>query len=36
MTPELLEKYYPRVEGVWTPDLSVIAAIPAKGDCTKV
>jgi ribose transport system substrate-binding protein len=36
MTPELLEKYYPRIQGVWTPDLSVIAAIPAKGDCTKV
>jgi len=36
MTPELLEKYYPRIQGVWTPDLSVIAAIPAKSDCTKV
>jgi len=36
MTPELLEKYYPRIQGVWTPDLNVIAAIPAKGDCTKV
>ena len=36
MTPELLEKYYPKIQGVWTPDLSVIAAIPAKGDCTKV
>lgn len=36
MTPELLEKYYPKINGVWTPDLNVIAAIPAKGDCTKV
>ena len=36
MTPELLEKYYPKTDGVWTPDLNVIAAIPAKGDCTKV
>jgi ribose transport system substrate-binding protein len=36
MTPELLEKYYPKINGVWTPDLNVIAAIPAKSDCTKV
>ena len=36
MTPELLEKYYPKIDGIWTPDLNVIAAIPAKGDCTKV
>jgi ribose transport system substrate-binding protein len=36
MTPELLEKYYPKLQGVWTPDFNVIANIPAKGDCTKV
>jgi ribose transport system substrate-binding protein len=36
MTPELLEKYYPKANGAWTPDLNVIAAIRAKGDCTKV
>lgn len=36
MTPELLDKYYPKIGGIWTPDLNVIAAIPAKGDCTKV
>jgi len=36
MTPELLDKYYPKIEGVWTPDFKVIASIPAKGDCTKV
>lgn len=36
MTPELLEKYYPKRNGVWTPDFNVIAQIPAKGDCTKV
>ena len=36
MTPDLLEKYYPTIKGIWTPDLNVIAAIPAKGDCTKV
>jgi ABC-type sugar transport system substrate-binding protein len=36
MTAEMLEKYYPKVEGVWTPDFEAIAALPAKGDCTKV
>jgi ribose transport system substrate-binding protein len=36
MTPELLDKYYPKLQGVWTPDFNVIASIPAKGDCTKV
>ncbi len=36
MTAEMLEKYYPKIEGVWTPDFAAIAALPAKGDCTKV
>jgi len=36
MTAEKLEKYYPKKDGVWTPDFEAIAAIPAKGDCTKV
>jgi ribose transport system substrate-binding protein len=36
MTADLLEKYYPKIEGVWTPDFNVIAKLPAKGDCTKV
>lgn len=36
MTAELLEKFYPKVDGVWTPDFTAIAALPAKGDCTKV
>ena len=36
MTPELLDKYYPKLQGVWTPDFNVIASIPAKEDCTKV
>jgi hypothetical protein len=36
MTPDLLEKFYPRISGVWTPDFNVIAGVPAKGDCTKV
>lgn len=36
MTAEMLEKYYPKKDGVWTPDFEAIAAIPAKSDCTKV
>lgn len=36
MTAEMLEKYYPKIEGVWTPDFEAIAALTAKGDCTRV
>jgi ribose transport system substrate-binding protein len=36
MTAAMLEKFYPRMEGVWTPDFAAIATLPAKGDCTKV
>jgi ABC-type sugar transport system substrate-binding protein len=36
MTPEKLEKFYPKVDGVWTPDLKSIATLPVKNDCTKV
>lgn len=36
MTAEMLEKYYPKKDGVWTPDFAAVAALPAKGDCTKV
>jgi ribose transport system substrate-binding protein len=36
MTAEMLEKYYPKKAGVWTPDFAAIAALPAKGDCTKI
>ena len=36
MTAELLEKYYPKKDGVWTPDFAAIASIPTKKDCTKV
>lgn len=35
MTAEMLEKYYPRIDGVWTPDFAAIAGLPAKGDCTR-
>ncbi len=36
LTADNLEKYYPKQDGVWTPDLSAIASIPTKGSCTKV
>ncbi len=36
MTAEILEKYYPKKDGIWTPDFEAIAAIPAKSDCTKI
>jgi ribose transport system substrate-binding protein len=36
MTADNLEKFYPKKEGVWTPDFAAIAGLPTKGDCTKV
>jgi ribose transport system substrate-binding protein len=36
MTAGMLEKFYPKVEGVWTPDFAAITALPVKNDCTKV
>ena len=36
LTADNLETYYPKVEGVWTPDFNAIAAIPVKGSCTKI
>lgn len=36
MTPELLEKFYPKKDGVWTPDFEAVAALVVKSDCTKV
>jgi hypothetical protein len=36
MTPEMLERFYPKIDGVWTPDFKAIAALPAKGDCGRV
>jgi ribose transport system substrate-binding protein len=36
MTAEILEKYYPKKDGVWTPDFTAIAGILTKNDCTKV
>jgi hypothetical protein len=36
MTAELLERFYPKINGAWTPDFTVLANVPAKGDCTKI
>ena len=36
MTADNLEKFYPKIDGVWTPDLKAIAAIPRQSDCKKV
>jgi len=36
MTADNLEIYYPKVDGVWTPDFNAIAAIPINGSCTKI
>ena len=36
MTADMLEKFYPKKDGVWTPDFTAIAGLPTKGDCTKV
>jgi len=36
MTADNLEKYYPKKNGVWTPDFTAIASVPTKSDCTKV
>lgn len=36
MTAELLEIYYSKKDGVWTPNLNAIGAIPTKNECTRV
>lgn len=36
MTADMLERFYPKKEGVWTPDFAAIAALPVKTDCTQV
>lgn len=36
MTADMLEKFYPKTDGAWTPDFEAIAALPAKSDCTRV
>ena len=36
MTADVLEKFYPKKNGAWTPDLAVIAALTKQSDCTRV
>lgn len=36
MTADNLENYYPKKDGVWTPDFAAISAISTKSKCTKV
>jgi hypothetical protein len=35
VTAEILPKYYPKIEGAWTPDLQAIAALPAAASCAQ-
>ena len=36
LTAENLEKFYPKKDGVWTPDFTAIAALPTADDCKRV
>ena len=35
VTADLLPKYYPKINGVWAPDLQAVAALPAAVSCTR-
>lgn len=35
MTPELLPRFYPLVEGAWTPDFEAISALPVAHRCAR-
>ena len=35
VTADLLPKYYPKIGGVWTPDLQAVAALPVAVSCTR-
>lgn len=35
LTAENLEKFYPKKDGVWTPDFAAIAALPTTADCKR-
>jgi ribose transport system substrate-binding protein len=35
VTADVLPKYYPKIGGVWTPDLQAIAALPTTVSCTR-
>lgn len=36
MTADNLEMFYPKKDGVWTPDFNAIANLPTKGGCTRI
>ncbi|HKP71089.1 MAG TPA: sugar ABC transporter substrate-binding protein [Pyrinomonadaceae bacterium] len=36
LTADNLDKYYPKKDGVWTPDFTAIASIATTKECTKV
>jgi ribose transport system substrate-binding protein len=36
LTAENLEQFYPKKDGVWTPDFAAIAALATSAECTKV
>ena len=36
MTADILDKFYPKQNGAWTPDFDAIAGLPKQGECTKV
>ena len=33
VTADILPKYYPKIDGVWTPDLQAVAALPTSISC---
>ncbi|HEY6247307.1 MAG TPA: sugar ABC transporter substrate-binding protein [Pyrinomonadaceae bacterium] len=35
VTADILPKYYPKIDGVWTPDLQAVAALPTSISCVK-
>lgn len=36
LTADVLENYYPKKDGVWTPNFAAIAALPLKNGCTRI
>jgi hypothetical protein len=35
VTAEILPKYYPKIDGVWTPDLKAVASLHTPDSCTQ-
>jgi ABC-type sugar transport system substrate-binding protein len=36
MTAQMIEKFYPKKNGFWTPDFEAISTLETQNDCTKV